>query len=195
MRLAIGMVLLAVSALAQVQVQWTPLPNAVVNATVGKGRDIGTGKLYVVNDSSWRVVLPPERVYMALPHVKIIPPEMAMAVLTVRRQSTKKEKVLRVVGYSALGALGLTFWNVPPAAVVRGLAATAGVAQYVREDIQKQEINFAPLFADTLKQPITLDPGQGASFTVFNALMKGADTNTGTINLGPTGLTVTMAKP
>ena len=182
MRLLLSLAL-ALPALAQVQVRFSPEPLEVLRAMNVK--KLGVWSVALCSDYSHPVSIPRERISMAAGPIHIIEPVRATAVLNTRRATTKKALVAEGIEYLLLGAsvFGGSGMIAMTPKILGALAAGTGVAHTVQDRLRSQLPDLGPFTDGLLTGPVSLAPAQCATRTVFAGLMKNPQPVTATIQI------------
>jgi len=160
-------ILLALPLWGQVRLIATPEPMAVMES-LGM-RSLGLWTVSLCSESPAPVVVPRERLVLALPTVRIVPNDRARAALQYAQERTWQARTAGVMKYILLGATGATALAKTNPNVVAGLAVGTGVAMEVARRLEGDTPVLTPWLAGLDDGPLVLGPGQCGSRTVFAA--------------------------
>ncbi len=163
----------APSAQAQVSVQYSPEPMAVLGALNVKS--VGIWSVRACNDGTQLVSIPEERIYMAAPAaIHLITPDRARSLVLASVGKTKKARAAEYIGYGLMIATPLVGFG-PVAAsktVIASLGLATGVAAEFRQQFQSQTPDLSPFFGNILQGTLSLSPASCTTRTAFAAKMK-----------------------
>jgi len=167
--------LLALPLAAQVTVQYSPEPAAVLKTVHLKGFVLVDIRA-CVGPSAPGTTLAAERLLMAAPpDFRLIGANRAQLVLTAARKKDKKVIAAEVTGWALMGAAALTGFG-PIAAtpkIVASLAAAGVLAGQVKTKLEGEAPTLEPFISQLLSGPVTIPPGGCVTSVAFAASAKG----------------------
>jgi hypothetical protein len=122
------------------------------------------------NDGPVLVTLQRERIQLALPTIRIINNERAIAVLTAYQGRNKKAVAAQIIQYATLVAAAMGGMNEVPAQVVGWLASASLGADQVGRKLAGEVPALGPLLAGVSSEPLVLGPGQCGTRTYYAAI-------------------------
>lgn len=174
-------ILLALPLTAQVTVQYTPEPMAVLESV--HVRNVGLWSIRACNDGAEAVALSEERLYIAAPGIRLISSNRARLVVIAGAKRSKKAIAAEWIGWGLMGATALTGFGPISAtqSVVAGLAMGGGFASAVKTRLESAAPDISPFVADLLSGPVSIPVGGCVSRIVFAAKAKNPQPVTVTI--------------
>ena len=168
--------MLALPAAAQVQVMYSPM-DSTVSGLWGPRNGVYVWNIMVVNQSSSPAKISPETIAMSAPVlIPFMTADQGLALFTAKIGSSKKEKVVKGIGYATLGAAAIGGFGAfqVSAKVISSLAAGSGVARQLGDKIAAGESPRGPIVARVLNAPVALQPGGSDTWVMFAGQMKAA---------------------
>lgn len=163
--------LLALPLAAQVTIQYSPEPMAVLESV--HVRNVGLWTVRACSDSA--VTLPEERIYMAAPpQLHLIGSDRARLVIMAGAKRSKKAIAAELIGWGLMGATALTGFGPISATprVVAGLAMGSGLAGSIKTRLEGAAPDISPFIAKMLAGPVSIAAGGCETRVVFAAKMK-----------------------
>lgn len=163
--------LLALPLAAQVTVQYSPEPMAVLESV--HVRNVGLWTIRACADSA--VTLPEERFYMAAPpQLHLIGSDRARLVIMAGAKRSKKAVAAEWIGWGLMGATALTGFGPISATpkVVAALAMGGNLATTVKTKLEGAAPDISPFVAKMLSGPVSIAAGGCETRVVFAAKMK-----------------------
>ena len=170
---------------AQVRLLFSPEDAGATTANFGKGRGVGIWSVMIKNDGPSVAKLTPEDVYMAAPAVHWYRAARAQAILQSRYESKPRNKWARLLEWGAnngeQAAVGVavamagtvlkasTSWQV-------GITSAIPIFHKVSQLITQTEPDFSKLLDNVMIGPISLQPGDGGTYTIFSSYSAKAQT-------------------
>lgn len=168
-------IVLALPMAAQVTVQYSPEPAAVLKTVHLRGFVLVDIRA-CVGPNAPGTTLAAERLLMAAPpEFRLIGANRAQLVLQAGRKKDKKVIAAEITGWALMGGAALTGFG-PIAATPKIVAslATAGVlANQVKTKLEGEAPTLEPFLSQLLSGPVTIAPGGCETRVVFAAASKG----------------------
>jgi hypothetical protein len=156
----------------QVSVFASPQPMLVTDSIPVK--IIGLWDIRACNDSTQPLKLPAERIYIALPQIRLLSASSARIVLSTRQSKNKKAIAAMLIRYGLTIGTSVTAFG-PVAAsrtVVGALALSGELARSTERELESRIPSIMPFTENLLDGTIALDPKACASRIAFAAKMK-----------------------
>lgn len=173
--------LLALPLAAQVTVQFSPEPMAVLESV--HVRNVGLWSIRACSDGP-AVTIAEERFYMAAPpQLHLIGSDRARLVIMAGARRSKKAVAAELIGWGLMGATALTGFGPISATprVVAGLAMGSGLAGSIKTRLEGAAPDVSPFVAKMLAGPVSIAAGGCETRVVFAAKMKNPQPVTVTI--------------
>jgi hypothetical protein len=175
--LILAFAMFTATAHCQVSLLFTPQTMSVEKDIFGPGANkIGRWTLRACNEYTVFKSVPEERIYMAAPALRSLNFNTVSLVLQKSVNSRPLPRIVKGLQYAALGTLALgavgTAGVTLSANAVRYVAAGAGVAMVVHDDLAKNIPDFSALVADSLNGALGLPAGACATKIVYAGKMK-----------------------
>ncbi len=164
------LLLFTASAAAQIQVGARPEPMVVLKSL--HYRDLGLWDLALCNDYPRSVVVPPERVYLWLPHLRFVSPQRARAVLKRSQHRTRSATAARLLEYGAVLAALFTGSGLVSAStrITSGLTIGTVALHQTANRLQASAPSLEPFTLELFERPVELKAGECTTRTAFAAL-------------------------
>ncbi|MBI2681130.1 MAG: hypothetical protein HYX25_09020 [Candidatus Solibacter usitatus] len=163
---------------AQVRLLFSPEDAGATNANFGKGRGVGIWSVMIKNDGLTVAKLTPEDVYMAAPAVHWYRAARAQAILLSRYANKPRNKWARLLEWGANnGEQAATGVAVAMAGSVLkasaawqvGITSAIPIFHKVSQLLSQTEPDFGKLLDNVMIGPISLQPGDGGTYTIFSS--------------------------
>lgn len=175
---------------AQVSLEYTPMPLAVMNSL--HFTTLGPWSCRACNNGPASLTLAPERIYMAAPSIHWVDGSLAVTMLAQKQAQSWQSKGAEVaeLAIDAAGMFGGTgTWFKISANGLAKLAAGSAFAHYLQGKFQGSIPSITPFTASLLSGPVTLapkgTPGDCATFTMYAGKMKNPQPVTSSITFLP----------
>lgn len=143
----LALILAAWPMLADVTVQWSPVPLAVTRAKYGPVREVGEWTVRICNEADEPLTMDAIRIYMTAGEVGAISPSSAAILLTARGDDRLLARIARVLDAGTdVGAVALAAYSSPGAGL--GLVLAKKLGQRAKDRLPA--IDLSNLLAGTL---------------------------------------------
>lgn len=175
--LLLAFLLTAAVAHCQISLLFTPQTMAVEKDIFGPGAGkVGRWTLRACNDYQVFKSVPEERIYMAAPALRSLNFNTMSLVLKKSADSRPLPRIVKGLQYAALGTLALGAVGgagiAITASTVKYVAAGAGVAMVLHDDLARNIPDFSTLVADSLNGSLGLAAGACTTKMVYAGKMK-----------------------
>jgi hypothetical protein len=178
---------------AQLRLLFSPEEAGATAANFGKGRGVGIWNVMIKNDGPTAAKLTPEDVYMAAPSVHWYRATRAQAILQSRYENKPHNKWARLLEWgtnngeqAAAGIAVAMAGSVLKASVPWQVGITSAIPIFHRlsQLLTQTEPDFSKLLDNVMVGPISLQPGDGGTFTIFSSYSAKAQTISAAIPSG-----------
>lgn len=168
------MIAILLTLLAQdVTVAVTPEPLVLTKVLYGNVREVGSWTVRACSNVEAPILLPSARIFIAAAaDVRFIPPQRAIALLTVKREQRRAFRAARYIGYGLQFATAATGYARLSPDLVRGLALAIPVATQAADALRARSLVFDS--SELLQGIIRLEAFGCAEGTAFAALQRDA---------------------
>jgi len=170
---------------AQLRLLFSPEDAGATTANFGKGRGVGIWSVMIKNDGRTVARLTSEDVYMAAPSVHWYRAARAQAVLQSRYERKPRNKWARLLEWganngeqAAAGVAVAMAGSVLKASVPWQVGITSAIPIFhkLSQLLTQTEPDFSKLLDNVMIGPISLQPGDGGTFTIFSSYSAKAQT-------------------